>query len=233
MTGKIRKNARKAAATRATTVDDVQANTLRAPALAGKSRERAMAELALNPVMTNASIARTFAKDSMGTIDLTESLAVMREKVERVKAGDLSEVEATLILQAVALDTIFNNLARRAAVNIGEHLNAADTYLRLALKAQGQCRATLETLAEIKNPRAVAFVKQANIAHGAQQVNNAAPPPAAASRTEKSANPSNELSGASYELLPDTGTSALAGRVNPQVETVGAIDRATDGSRKG
>jgi len=30
--------------------------------------------------------------------------------------------------------------------------------------AQSQCRTTLEALAEIKNPRAVAFLKQANIA---------------------------------------------------------------------
>jgi hypothetical protein len=36
----------------------------------------------------------------------------------------------------------------------------------LALKAQSQCRATLETLAAIKNPQPVAFVRQANIAHG-------------------------------------------------------------------
>ena len=53
-----------------------------------------------------------------------------------------------------------------------EYLPAAETYLRLALKAQAQCRATVEALAEIKNPRPVAFVKQANIAQGPQQVNN-------------------------------------------------------------
>ena len=47
-------------------------------------------------------------------------------------------------------------------------------YLRLALKAQSQCRATLATLAAVKNPQPVAFVRQANIAHGPQQVNNAA-----------------------------------------------------------
>jgi len=54
-------------------------------------------------------------------------------------------------------------------------LEAADKYLRLALKAQGQCRATLETLAAIKNPPVV-FARQANIAHGPQQVNNGPPP---------------------------------------------------------
>lgn len=42
----------------------------------------------------------------------------------------------------------------------------------MALKAQAQCRATLETLAEIKNPQPTAFLRQANIAYGPQQVNN-------------------------------------------------------------
>jgi len=46
--------------------------------------------------------------------------------------------------------------------------------MRLAFKAQAQCRATVETLAEMKNPHPFAFVKQANIANGPQQVNNGA-----------------------------------------------------------
>ena len=44
---------------------------------------------------------------------------------------------------------------------MNEHLPAAETYMRLALKAQSQCRATLETLANIKNPPTV-FARQAN-----------------------------------------------------------------------
>jgi hypothetical protein len=43
--------------------------------------------------------------------------------------------------------------------------------MRMALKAQAQCRATLETLATIKNP-SVVFARQANIAQGPQQANN-------------------------------------------------------------
>lgn len=53
-----------------------------------------------------------------------------------------------------------------------EYLKQFQAYLGLALKAQAQCRATLEALAEIKNPRPMAFVKQANISGGPQQVNN-------------------------------------------------------------
>jgi len=48
---------------------------------------------------------------------------------------------------------------------MGEYVDAADTDMRLALRAQSQCRATLETLAAIKNPPVV-FANQANIAHG-------------------------------------------------------------------
>jgi len=101
----------------------------------------------------------------------------------------LSSAEALLMSQALALNTVFGELARRAALNMGEYMDATDKYMRLALKAQGQCRATLETLAVIKNPPVV-FAKQANIAHGPQQVNNGAGLPA---RTENATIPPNEL----------------------------------------
>ena len=50
--------------------------------------------------------------------------------------------------------------------------DATETHLKLAFKAQSQCRTTLETLAEIKSPRSVAFVRQANTSAGPQQLNN-------------------------------------------------------------
>ena len=79
--------------------------------------------------------------------------------------------EAMLSAQAVALNAIFGEFARRAAVNMGEHIGAMETYARLAMKAQSQCRSTIETLAEMKNPPVV-FARQANISNGPQQVNN-------------------------------------------------------------
>jgi hypothetical protein len=46
-----------------------------------------------------------------------------------------------------------------------------ENYMRMAMRAQNQCRMTLETLATIKNPPVV-FAKQANINNGGQkQVN--------------------------------------------------------------
>ncbi len=72
--------------------------------------------------------------------------------------------------QAMALETLFTSLARRAVSQ--EYMANMQTYLSLALKAQAQSRATLEALAEIKNPKQVSIVKQANISGGHQQINN-------------------------------------------------------------
>jgi hypothetical protein len=147
-------------------------DVLKVPGSRDKAADRITAEMCLSPIVGNAVTARTFAKGSFGSCDLTESVAVIAEFAAKAQKNDLSEVEAMLVAQSAALNAIFTELARRAALNMGEYLQATEIYLRLALKAQAQCRVTLQTLAEIKNPHPVAFVKQANIANGPQQVNN-------------------------------------------------------------
>ena len=148
------------------------ANVLQVIQEKGQSPERALAEMGFSPVGANTYTAMTYVAGFAGELHLTEAVAVMKAKAAKVQLGDLSEVEATLASQAVALDAIFNGLAKRAAQNMGQHIGACETYLRLALKAQSQCRATLETLAEIKYPKAATFVRQQNVAYQ-QQVNNA------------------------------------------------------------
>ncbi len=82
-----------------------------------------------------------------------------------------------LIAKAHSLDAIFNALLRRASANAESgYTQAAETYMRLGLKAQAQCRATIEALVNMKNPRPVAYVQQTNIAQGPQQVNNGPQP---------------------------------------------------------
>lgn len=143
-------------------------------------------------------------------------------------AGDTSALEATLTAQSVTLDAMFNELARRSASNMGGgYMQAMEIYMRLALKAQAQCARTIEVLATIKNPPVV-FAKQANIAHGHQQVNNGVQP----TRTEEAIIQSNELSGASNELLPDARASQAQSRFNPEMATVGEIHGATDRRRE-
>jgi hypothetical protein len=193
----------------------------------GKPRSQLLAELGLLSAVPNANTARAFAKASMGDLDLTESVGVVRRAANSVQKGDLSGLEATLAAQVIALDSIFNEMARRAALNMGGYLNATETYLRLGLKAQTQCRATIQTLFEMKNPQPVAFVKQANIAHGPQQVNNGVPT-ADAVRAGNSSKQSNELLGLNHEQRLDAGTASASGGTHPQLETVGTVHRPED-----
>lgn len=135
-----------------------------------ESIEKVEAETSISTTILNAITARSFSK-IMGVTDITETISVMQEKASKVNAGDLTELEATLTAQSVTLDTMFNELARRAVLNMGEHLSATETYMRLALKAQSQCARTIEVLAAMKNPPIV-YAKQMNVSNGNQQVNN-------------------------------------------------------------
>ena len=190
----------------------------------GKTKERQLAEFGLSPAIANSFTAQKFAHGTFGEICIPDAVAVIREKVKRVQSGDLSDIEATLTAQAVTLDAIFNEMARRAAVNMGRQLPAMETYLKHALKAQAQCRSTLETLAEIKNPRSVSFVKQANIAHGHQQVNNGEPAGESIAHGESS-NQSNELLELSNGERVDSRTARSTGGGNQELEAVGTIYR--------
>jgi hypothetical protein len=68
-------------------------------------------------------------------------------------SDDMAFASRILVALAATLDTMFTKLTRRAALNVGEYLNAAGPYARLALKAQSNRRATLEALAKLHQPR--------------------------------------------------------------------------------
>lgn len=195
-----------------------------------------IATMALGSVAANAITARTFAKGTFGALDVTECVITLKKRVNTTHSGDLKHAETTLTAQAATLDAIFNEMARRAALNMGEYLDASERYMRLALKAQGQCRATLETLAAIKNPPVI-FAKQANIAHGPQQVNNDSFPNS--TRTRAGARKTRT---APDELLegPDHGSTNMDDRTtttpaggHPAVETMEPVNRPHKPRRKG
>ncbi len=186
----------------------------------GKSQEALMAEIAYDPAARSLAGARGFIKVMMGEQALTESLEALNVQVKEVQSGNLGGAEKTLVAQANTLDAIFNELARRAALNMAEYPNATEIYLKLALKAQSQCRATLETLTAIKNPPIV-YARQANVTTGPQQVNNVPTP----SRAREIEIEQSKQSGGTHELLSNTRASALAGRIDPQMEAMGEIDR--------
>lgn len=145
-----------------------------------KTEHQQLAEISLSSVALGATAAHPWAQKMMGEIGINEALAVIQQRADAAAAGDLDAAKAMLMAQAVTLDTIFNQMARLAAscLHIQEgggwtmKKEAMDDMTRIAFKAQGQCRTTLQTLGELVNPRSVAFIKQANMANGPQQVNN-------------------------------------------------------------
>ena len=129
-------------------------------------------------------------------------------------------------------------MARRAQANIVEgYMEAGERYLRLAFKAQSQCRTTIETLAEMKNPRPVAFVRQANISNGPQQVNNGVAESRYPTNTRPSArpgeneNPQSKLLEAQSNEWMDSRATAETSGANPALEAVGAVNGAENGGR--
>ena len=189
----------------------------------GKSRDRLAAELAVGGVAGNASTLIAFSRGTFGEMSLTDCARVLGETARGVNGGDLKTAETMLMVQAVALNAVFGELARRAALNMGGYLDATETYMRLALKAQGQCRATLETLAAIKNPPVV-FARQANIAHGPQQVNNGTVPSPVAPAAKPESVKTQLLEASDGQRL-DTGATGKAGGADPHLETVEAVHR--------
>jgi hypothetical protein len=151
-----------------------------------------------------------------GEADIGDIANCLHEKTQKVTDGDMKQVESMLFMQAKSLETIFTNLATRAAQQVD--MKWLQTLLTLSLKAQAQCRSTLEALAEVKNPRAVAFVKQANISNGPQQVNNGSQQ---LSRTETIQSEPNKLLEADHGQRMDIGAQGQAGRVNQTVAAVG------------
>ena len=97
------------------------------------------------------------------------------------------------------------NFSRRALKQ--EYQKNLESFLRMSLKAQNQCRMTLETLATIKNPPVV-FARQVNVAQQ-QQVNNGAGPYATSTRTHAAncATAQTQLLEASDGQRLDTGAA--------------------------
>ncbi|OGB22676.1 MAG: hypothetical protein A3I66_12650 [Burkholderiales bacterium RIFCSPLOWO2_02_FULL_57_36] len=193
------------------------------------------AELALLPSINAAAVIEKYQGNVMGKdVDMAALIDGLRESFDKSRDGDLSRLEYMLIGQATALQSIFTSLARRAQAQ--EYQKNLESFLGLALKAQAQSRATIQAVVELKYPRQIAFVKQANISHGPQQVNNGGGNESNTrthARTEENQTQQNKLlEDQSHERTHlDTGTTATASRSNKTLETVGAVNRAKKRTR--
>lgn len=184
--------------------------------------EAALAKMVVEGLVANAMTATNYS-EFLGEVELAEGTVALMAETQRAKRGDLGNLEAMLAAQAVALNAMFTQLASKASrMTLVDQI---DRFTRLALKAQSQCRATIETLAVIKNPTPAIFARQANIAQGPQQINNGAA--SAASRAELGERAQIKVLEAHGERL-DLGAAKTASGSDPAMVPVEPLDGTKD-----
>jgi hypothetical protein len=212
-----------------TTVD--KSRSIKVSLKPGESEDRAVASLVARGLVTNASTVIRFASHEHEGLSLMDMTVELRAQGEAVNGGDLLALEQTLTAQALSLNAIFGELARIAHCNLFTVPDVAERYLRLALKAQSQSRATVETLGALKNPPVV-FARQANINNGGQQqVNNGVSTSAPVPRTRETKTAKSKLLEAQDVKRMDTGAQGATGGANPSMEAVGAVHRPANRCR--
>ena len=186
-------------------------------ATADSTQSQMLAVLATKTSLAALAIKGYINSDDLMVKDLVTEL---KKSGDEVVAGDLGGIERMLVRQAITLDAIFNQMAIKSSKQ--EYLKQMETFMRLAMKAQAQARATAEALALLKNPQP--YIKQANIANGPQQVNNGV------SHAQEIKLLQNELledaSHGSTQL--DTRATAAPARSHTRLETVAAVHRAAE-----
>jgi hypothetical protein len=180
--------------------------TLPSGSVSGQTEQEKLANLGLAPEFKAAMTAHAFAP-LIGEQDLAAVFQRVGELSTKSVKESSKDLEYMLTSQTIALDSIFNRLAVQAQASIGKHPKVVDTYLRLALKAQSQCRATAEALAALKSPRQ--YINQTNVA-GAMQIN-----------IERE-NP-----------YVDRGAESKDAASNPAMEALGEVHRTKDGGWEG
>lgn len=134
----------------------------------------AVARKLLQPDLKNALAASAFSKPALGNAveapGIGDFIGHIQSEGKKAEGGDIAQVSRMLSAQAVTLDSMFAEMARRAAANMGTHMEAMERYARLALKAQANCRATLETLAKLHQPAKEQIVRHIHVNEGGQAI---------------------------------------------------------------
>lgn len=205
-------------------------NVLRGRLKPNQTPEASKAEYMVEGLAMNALVGLAFAS-KLGELDLTECFAQLLTNARCTASGDRASQESILAAQVISTNAIYTELALIARTNLTHSLDIAERLLRLALKAQSNCRATAEALALMQNPPAV-FAKQANISNGPQQVNNGVPQPKRVARTKNLDSRPNKLLEANGERL-DGGTTGAPSDRNQELATVGPCDWPAKPRRQG
>ena len=189
----------------------------------GEDMQAAATRMLIGPLASARLAVQLAERQSGQDLNVAPFATALVRAAKLVNAGNMDDVEATLVNQATALNVMFGELGSLAISNMGTNPETADRYFRMAMKAQNQCRMTLETLSNIKNPSAI-YAKQANIAHGTQQVNNGVMP--STSHAGENPNPPSKLLEQRDEPRMDTPTQSPTGSSHTAVEALASVDRS-------
>ncbi len=153
------------------------------------------------------------------SIEVSDYILELQKAGSEVVNGDLGRLERMLTSQAIALDTMFNRLALKAAG--AEHLKNYEVFMRLAFKAQAQSRNTVEALAMLKHPQP--YISQTNIGQvGHNQINHVHTP------VETSQTMPNKLLETTHGNNLDTRTKSQAIPSHQAMATLAKVHRGKD-----
>lgn len=179
-------------------------------------KKRAISSRLLEPAVQSA-IAIECLDDAYSVKYLTRELESQNKLLEQ---GSMERASDILLSQAHSLNALSSYMIRKG--HSSEYIDHLKVYFNIALKAQNQCRMTLESLAEIKNPKPYIQNNQAQY----QQVNNGELPPCAGENLKST----NELltdGSNDYEAMDIRGTAETGG-TDKKMETVGKKHRSKD-----
>lgn len=117
-----------------------------------------VAKKLLSPVNRHAILASQFAGAVAASSDGADQPTIvdwaleLRDRLDAAATGDLKIASAVFTAQALSLDGIFTEMARRAGALLRQP-DACERYMRIALKAQAASRQSLEALARLHQPR--------------------------------------------------------------------------------
>lgn len=139
----------------------------------GETKGQAVARSVLSPDVRHGVVNAQILQSQMAKVKVSPGVGDYADALGEIAAnaagGDLAFASRLLAAQAVTLDNIFAEMARRMALNMGEYMGATETYGRIAMKAQAGSRAAIETLAKLHQPREQT-VRHVHVNEGGQAV---------------------------------------------------------------
>ncbi|HWW64956.1 MAG TPA: hypothetical protein VNZ43_09375 [Sphingomonadaceae bacterium] len=141
----------------------------------GEETADAITRATIAPALRHGQLALELAKPFFSGMPkdqqpaLAHFVSEIATRASEAGGGDMALASRLLAAQAMTLDGIFTECARRSALNMGEYINASERYMRLALKAQANSRATIEALAKLHSPREQT-VRHVHVNEGGQAV---------------------------------------------------------------